>query len=99
MSSQQGTEPVAPTVQESAGPLDGAGRNRELADFPIRLFAHDMAAIFGIGLKRVYQLDAEGAFLFAENKPRIGRKSWSRDRVRQYFAGDLTGLTVGRKRG
>src|SRR5437762_9391962 len=33
-------------------------RPRELADYTERLFAHDMAAIFRIGLKQVYKLDA-----------------------------------------
>lgn len=71
---------------------------RDLASFPERLFAADLAAIYGISLKRVYALDAEGAFLFAEIRPRIGRKSWSRERVRQHFAGEVRGLTEVRKR-
>ena len=69
-----------------------------LEQFPERLFAADMAAIFRVSVKRIYQLDASGALLFAENRPRIGRKSWSRERVRQYFAGEISGLTAARKR-
>lgn len=71
---------------------------RDLATYPERLFAEDMAAIFRISTKRFYALDAEGAFMFAEIKPRIGRKSWARERVRQYLAGELRGLTSVRKR-
>lgn len=67
------------------------------AAYPKRLFAADMAAIYRISVKRFYALDAEGAYLFAEIKPRIGRKSWSLDRVRQHFDGTLTGLTSARK--
>ncbi len=66
--------------------------------YPLRLFAKDMAAIFRVSVKRFYALEAEGAYLFAENRPRLGRKSWSRDRVRQYFAGEVTGLTDSRRR-
>jgi hypothetical protein len=67
--------------------------------YPLRLFAPQMAEIFGVSLKRFYALEAEGAFLWAEHRPRIGRKSWSRERVRQYDAGEVTGLTDrGRKR-
>jgi hypothetical protein len=63
-----------------------------LDDYPERLFAPEMAAIYRVSLKRFYALADEGAFLFAEIKPRIGRKAWSRERVRQHFAGTLTGL-------
>jgi len=71
---------------------------RALADYPITLYAHHMAAIFGVTLNAFYKKESEGAYLFAENKPRIGRKSWSRDRVAQYFAGELRGLTDIRRR-
>ena len=77
------------TAEQSAG--------RTLASYPLRLFAHHMAQIFGVSLKTFYAQDARGAYLFAENRPRIGRKSWSRDRVQEYFAGTLTGLTPGRR--
>lgn len=70
-----------------------ATAGRALTDYPINLFAHHMAEIFGISLKRFYANDAAGSYLFAENRPRIGRKSWSRDRVAAYFAGNLQGLT------
>jgi hypothetical protein len=56
-----------------------------------------MAEIFGVSLNRVYRLAAEGAFDFAVLRPRIGRESWSRERVRQYFAGELRGLTPTRR--
>lgn len=62
---------------------------RSIESYPIRLFAADMAELFELSLKRFYALDAEGAFLWAENKPRIGRKSWSRDRVKAHFDGTL----------
>lgn len=71
---------------------------KSIADYPERLFAADMAAIFRVSLKRFYALDSEGAFDFARTRPTIGRKSWSRERVRQYFAGEITGLTDGRGR-
>lgn len=66
---------------------------RAIESYPIRLFAHDMADIFQVSLKRFYALDAEGAFDFAKNRPTIGRKSWSRDRVKAYFDGTLVGMT------
>lgn len=64
-----------------------------LDSYPDRLFAKEMAEIFRVSLKRFYAQDAAGEFLFAEIKPRIGRKSWSKKRVEQYFAGELKGLT------
>jgi len=69
-----------------------------LDELPLCLYAHDMARIFGISEKRVYGLAAEGAFDFCENKPRIGRISWSRVRLAQYFNGELRGITPVRKR-
>ena len=57
-----------------------------LDEYPERLSAKDMAAIFRVSQKRLYAIDAEGALLWAENRPRIGRRSWSRERVRRYFA-------------
>lgn len=69
-----------------------------LTDYPVRLYAADMARIFRVSVKQFYRLDGQGAFLFAENRPRIGRKSWSRDRVAQYFDGTLRGLTGGARR-
>jgi len=71
---------------------------KAIETYPERLFAPDMAEIFRVSLKRFYALDAEGAFLFAEQRPRIGRKAWSRARVQQYFAGEVRGLTPTRKR-
>jgi hypothetical protein len=68
-----------------------------LSEYPDRLVAKDMAAIFRVTLKRFYAQDAEGAYDFALNRPRIGRKSWSRDRVQKYFDGTLRGLTSDRK--
>lgn len=65
----------------------------DIDTYPDRLFAPDMAAIFRVSLKRFYKLDGEGAFLWAETKPRIGRKSWSKARVTAYFAGEVRGLT------
>jgi hypothetical protein len=65
----------------------------DLATLPDRLFAPDMARIFRVSLARFYKLDARGEFLWAEMRPRIGRKAWSKGRVVAYFAGDLHGLT------
>lgn len=70
---------------------------KSIADYPDRLFMKDMAELFQISVKRAYALDAEGAFLFAETRPRIGRKSYSRERVRAYFAGEITSLLPRRK--
>lgn len=75
-----------------------ASAGRVIGDYPIRLFAHHMAEIFGLSLKAFYAQDAAGAFTFAENRPRIGRKSWSRDRVALHFSGELRGLTETRRR-
>lgn len=72
--------------------------SQKLDEYPLNLDAHHLAAIFGKSLSRIYALDADGAFLFAENRPQIGKKSWSRERVRQYFAGELRGLTEERRR-
>lgn len=85
---------TAPTEQSNG---DAHVQHRALDSYPDRLFAIDMAAIFRVSLRRFYTLDAEGAFLFAQNK-RIGRKSWAKARVAQYFDGELSGLTVARKR-
>lgn len=69
-----------------------------LDTYPLRLFAPHMAEIFGLSVKRFYALAEEGAFDWAENKPKIGRSSWSRQRVAQYFAGEIRGLTPVRRR-
>lgn len=66
---------------------------KAITDYPITLYAHHMAEIFGVSLSAFYKSESAGAFLFAENKPRIGRKSWSRDRVAAHFAGERVGLT------
>lgn len=88
-------EAVAPLPEQTHG--DAHIQHRALDTYPDRLFAVDMAAIFRVSLRRFYTLDADGAFLFAQNK-RIGRKSWAKARVAQYFAGELSGLTAARKR-
>lgn len=64
-----------------------------LSGYPDRLFAKDMAVIFRVTLKRFYQQAEAGAFDWAVNKPRIGRMSWSKARVQQYFDGTVRGLT------
>lgn len=74
-------------------PLANSTAGRTIESYPIRLFAHDMAEIFGVSLKRFYALENEGAFDFARTRPTIGRKSWSRDRVKAYFDGTVSGLT------
>jgi hypothetical protein len=70
---------------------------KSIADYPERLFAHDMAEIYRVSLKRFYKLAEEGAFDFARIKPTVGRISWSRDRVKQHFDGEVTGLTERRR--
>jgi hypothetical protein len=69
-----------------------------LESYPLRLYAPQMAEIFGLSVKRFYALSEEGAFDWAEIKPKIGRKSWSKARVAQYFAGEIRGLTPVRRR-
>lgn len=98
MSGERDFEPVSTQPEQPQRDEHAVPRVQEIDSYPLCLSAHHMAALFGKSLKRFYALDAEGAFSFAENKPRIGRKSWSRERVRQYFAGELRGLTVVRKR-
>lgn len=66
---------------------------RNLDEFPELMTAKDLAEWRGLSLKRIYALDREGAFTFAENRPRIGTKSWSRDRLKQWVNGELVGLT------
>jgi len=83
------------SVTKSAG-AEEASAGRTLESYPLRLFAHHMAEIFGVSIKRFYALENEGAFLFAENRPRVARKSWSRDRVKAYFDGEVTGITAPR---
>jgi len=68
-----------------------------LESLPLCLYAPEMAAIFGLSLKRFYALTSEGAFDWCENRPRIGRKSWSRVRVEAYFQGQIRGLTAARR--
>lgn len=69
-----------------------ASAGKPIESYPIRLFVSHLAEIFGVSVKRCYELDAAGEFMFAEIKPRIGRKSWSRDRVAACFAGEVRGL-------
>lgn len=81
------------TKQLKMRAAEEASSGRQLDSYPVRLFAHHMAEIFGVSLNAFYRADEAGAYLFAENRPRVGRKSWSRDRVRAWFDGTLTGLT------
>lgn len=69
---------------------------RTLDAFPERMVAADVAEWMGISVNAFYKLEAVGKFTFAEHRPRIGKKSWSRERLRQWDAGELAGLT-GRK--
>src|SRR5207253_5774923 len=78
---------------------DSVSAGKTIESYPLRLFAHHMAEVFGVSLNGFYKQESAGAFTWAENRPKIGRKSWSRDRVAQYFAGELRGLTEGRPRG
>lgn len=71
---------------------------RELASFPERMTMKDIAEWLGVSLSRAYALEAQGDFAFAQHRPMIGRKSWSRQRFAQWDAGTLTGLTVARRR-
>lgn len=71
-------------------------RARDLDEFPQRMFAHHMAEWLGVSLKAFYRQHEHGQFVFAEHRPRIGKLSWSRERLRQWDAGELSGLT-GRK--
>lgn len=96
--SEQPLKPSAPETQQANSDAQVVTAPRDLSAYPLRLFAHQMAEIYGVSLSRIYALDAEGFFLFAEIKPRVGRKSWDRERIRQHFAGELRGLTVSRKR-
>lgn len=66
---------------------------RALADFPERMFIPEIAEWLGISVKRAYALEHDGDFMFAEHRPAIGRKSWSRKRFEQWDAGTLDGLT------
>jgi len=66
---------------------------RPIESFPDLLYIADMAEIFRVSMSRAYQLASEGAFTFAEHRPRVSRLSYSRERVRQYLAGELRGLT------
>jgi hypothetical protein len=96
MSRERPLQSVPASSEQPHG--DAHVTHRPLESYPDLLNAHDMAAIFRVSLCRFYAIAAEGAFDFALNRPRIGKKSWSRERVRQYFAGELRGLTGVAKR-
>lgn len=96
MTLQNAFEPAATGAEQAD--RDANVAHRALDTYPERLFAHDMAAIYRVSLNQFYRLNAAGAFLFAEMRPRVGRMAWSRERVQQHFAGSLTGLTLSRKR-
>lgn len=83
----------ATTKLETMRASEERSAGRALTDYPIRLYSHHMAEIFGVSVKRFLAQDLTGNFIWAENRPRIGRKSWSRDRVIAYFAGEIAGLT------
>lgn len=65
-----------------------ASAGRSIDEYPIRLDAHHMSELFGVSLKRIYKLDHDGALLRFQNLPTIGVKTWSRDRVKAYLAGE-----------
>lgn len=71
---------------------------RDLSAFPERMLIKDIAEWLGVSVKRAYALELTGSFTFAEHRPSIGRKSWSRRRFEQWDAGTLTGLTARRGR-
>lgn len=65
-----------------------ASAGRSIDEYPIELDAHHMSEIFGVSLKQIYKWDAAGKLLRFENLPRIGRKTWSRERVRARHTGE-----------
>ena len=69
---------------------------RSLDDFPEIMSVKDIAEWLGLSVSRAHALDAAGAFDFSACRPRIGRKSFDRDRLRDWKEGNLAGLR-GRK--
>lgn len=86
---QRGAHDHAQDARDARGSLERDGYG------PI-LTAADLARILRVGIRRIYQMDWEGSLVFAELKPRVGIKKWSRDRVQSWIDGDLKGLTGGR---
>lgn len=65
-------------------------------DFGPVLYAKDLADIFNISLSRVYAKASTAEFDLFVNRPATSRKTWSRDRLVKYLAGELKGLTESR---
>lgn len=74
-----------------------ASAGRDLSSYPLRLYAHHMAEIYGFSLKQFYRYENAGDFVFAQIRPTIGRKTWDRERVAVHFAGRLRGVTAARE--
>lgn len=67
-------------------------------DFPIRLYARHMSAILGVSLKQFYKLESRGSFVFAQHKPQVGRKTWSRDLMQAWDERRLADVRASRLR-
>lgn len=65
-----------------------ASAGRSIDEYPLRMDMHHMAEFLGVSLKRAHALDAEGALLRFQNLPTVGVKTFSRDRVKAYLAGE-----------
>lgn len=77
------------TIVDLMREAESKSAGKRIAEFPIRLYAGHMAEILGISLNAFYKLEAKGEFTEFEHKPRIGRKTWSRDLVQAWNEGRL----------
>lgn len=66
----------------------GAGRMRAGDALPARLYAEDMMRIFNLKKSRFYELAKRGRFERFEQRPAIGRPSWSGALVQKYLDGE-----------
>jgi hypothetical protein len=60
-------------------------------DFPRVLTLKDLAEIFQLSMGRVYALQSESAFRYAEIRPRLGHPRFDRARVERHIAGAREG--------
>lgn len=96
---QQTVEQTGAPSQDSGRTLDAAPRPFNLLDtYAERLFSADMMELFGMSRSAFSRELQKHTFDQFEILPRIGRRKWSRELLRPYFAGEMRPDARWRKR-
>jgi predicted DNA-binding transcriptional regulator AlpA len=63
-------------------------------DYPDVMRLKDLSELFGLSLKRIYDLNSQGAFTHLVIKPALGHPRFDRARVEEYIRTTRRGLSL-----